>query len=317
MASPKKSALSLALGFAMIFSVAAQAAAQTKINLLYTAGNNFAAAYVAKDQGYFAKRGVDIDLSLAQNAGVILPAVWSGTAQIGAPTVSTLLQAIDQGLDFVVIAGSNVKTENAPVQAGFVARAGSGIKEANDLIGKKIGESSFGGTLDLLTRRWVAVHGANPARMQWVEIPFPQMSDALKSGIADAVTVVDPFYTRIIGAQIGERIGDVTSVQTAGTSLSAFVTTRAWAKENATTIRAFRDALDEAVTYIGKTENRASVLESIVKWTKLPPPAAATATIPEGLEVHAKPSSLTFWIELCKEQGLIKSNPNPASLIAP
>jgi hypothetical protein len=30
-----------------------------------------------------------------------------------------------------------------------------------------------------------------------------------------------------------------------------------------------------------------------------------------------RPQSLTFWIKASREQGLIKGNPDPASLIAP
>ena len=312
-----KTVMAVAGPSAFLFAFPGSGSAETHINLLYTAANNYIAAYVAQDQGYFLEHGLDVDLSLGQNAGVILPAVLSGSAQIGATPVITPLQAIDQGLDFVIIAGTNVYIENAPVQGGIVARAGSGTKNPQDLIGKKIGQSGFGGVLDVLTRRWVKLHGVDPAQMQWVEIPFPRMNDALKAGMVDVVTAVDPFYTRIIADQVGERIGDFSSIIQPGASLSVYVTTRGWAQENAATVRAFRDALDEAVTYMGKAENKPSVLDSTAKWTKLPPQAAATLVIPDGQEVHAKPSSLTFWIEVSKDQGLIKGNPDPSSLIAP
>ena len=52
-------------------------------------------------------------------------------------------------------------------------------------------------------------------------------------------------------------------------------------------------------------------------WTKLPPAAAAGIAIPDDLQPRAKPEGMTFWVKAARDQGLIKGNPDPASLIAP
>jgi hypothetical protein len=39
--------------------------------------------------------------------------------------------------------------------------------------------------------------------------------------------------------------------------------------------------------------------------------------VPRNFDTHIKPQSLSFWIEVSREQGLITINPDPKSLIYP
>jgi NitT/TauT family transport system substrate-binding protein len=96
-----------------------------------------------------------------------------------------------------------------------------------------------------------------------------------------------------------------------------YATTRQWAKEHADLVKAIRASLDEANVFIADSANADSVRASIAKYTKLPPQAAATLTIPANLEVKVKPQGLKFWVDVMREQGLIEHKIDPASLIAP
>ena len=60
-----------------------------------------------------------------------------------------------------------------------------------------------------------------------------------------------------------------------------------------------------------------AVKASMAKHTKLPPQIANTLPVPTNLTNRPKPDSLRFWIELSREQGMIKGNPSAASLIVP
>lgn len=301
---------------AILLAVGPQASAATKITFLYNASASFAGIFVAKDQGFLDKRGLDVDFSLAQSGAVMPPALVAGSAQIGAPTSTVLVQANEQGLDLVVIANTSVYP-SPPHSDGVVARTGSGIKGARDLIGQKVGLPSLGGIFEVLMRKWVQSNGVDDRKIQWLEVQIRQMGDALKSSLVDAVVPVEPFYSRIIDSKAGYDIGDFESVVPAGTMPVVYATTRAWATQNAEAVKAFRAALDEAIIFIRDPANAAAVRASIAKYTKLPPEAAATLAIPSNLETRAKPEGLTFWIAVMREQGLIHGNPDPASFIAP
>jgi hypothetical protein len=56
------------------------------------------------------------------------------------------------------------------------------------------------------------------------------------------------------------------------------------------------------------------VNKAIATYTKLPPQVVA-ALPPPLLTVDVTPEQIKFWIDICKEQDLIKGNPDPASVI--
>jgi NitT/TauT family transport system substrate-binding protein len=299
-----------------VASASGSTAAPAKVTLLYNASAALAGVFIAKDQGFFAQRGLDVDLSLMQSGAVMPPALVSGSAQIAAPTTAVLVQANEQGLDLVAIANTSVFPLPAH-SVGVIARPGSGLKTAHDLVGHKIGLPSLGGIFEILMRKWVVADGGDDRAVGWVEVQLRQMGDALKSGLVDAVVPVEPFYSRIVDNKLGYDIGDFESVVPAGTTPVIYAATRSWAMANAETVRAFRAALDEAIGFIGNPTNAAAVRQSIATYTKLPPEAAATLDVPSNLETQVKPQALTFWITVMREQGLIHGNPDPASLILP
>jgi NitT/TauT family transport system substrate-binding protein len=293
-----------------------QAVAATKLNLLYIPGGDFVPSYVAKDQGIFERHGLDVDMSIAQNGSVISAAMAADQAQIGTPTPPVLLQANEQGLDLVAVAGATVLPFPKGA-AGVIARNDSNLKGPQDFVGRKIGVPGFGGSFDVVTRYWVKANGVDIKKVNWVELQFPQMGDALKSGLVDATLAVNPFYARILDAKLGTDIGNPWNSAPNGTMIVLYAATRTWATKNKEAVAGFRASLVDAIAYINDASHLPSVRDSITKWTKLPPQAAASIAIPDDLEPQAKPNGLTFWIGAAREQGLIKGNPDPASLIAP
>ena len=239
--------LAAAISIWAILGGASALAAPIKVTFLYTPVNAFIGIFVAKDEGYLMKHGLDVDLTIAQNGSVISAALVANSAQIGGPTPTVLLQANEQGLDLVEIAG----TGNYPQQTktGVIARKDSGIHNAADLVGKKVGVPGIGGIIDVLTRNWVKTHGVDYHRVHWVELQFPQMGDALKTGLADAVALVDPFYSRVIASNVGYNIGDYGEAVPDGTVPVVYATTRSWAMNNAEAVKGFRSALKEALEF--------------------------------------------------------------------
>lgn len=290
-------------------------AAATKINFMYTAVTSWAGLFVAKDQGILAKHGLDIDMTLTTNGSLISAALVADTAQLGGPTPTILLQGNEQGLDLVVVAGTNVYPLASP--SGVIAAADSNLHGPKDLEGKRVGVPGLGGIIDVLTRKWMQTNGLDYHKVNWVEIGFPQMADALKGHLADAVASVDPFYTRIVADKTGYAIGSYAAVIPAGTSPVNFVATRAWAEQHVDAIKALQVALEEAAAYIKDPANEKSVRASLATYTKLPPPVAAIIDVPKEFRVKITPDALAFWVEVSREQGLIKGNPDPKSLIYP
>ncbi len=299
----------------MALALPATSRAATKVTFIYTAVTSFLGAYVAKDEGFFEKRGIEMELMLSPNGSTTPAALVSNSAQLGGPTPTVLLQANDGGLDLVIVAGCDIYPTIA--KNGVLARPGSGVQGARDLTGKKVGVPGFNGLIDVLTRKWIQSSGLDPRKATFIEVNFPAMGDALKSGLVDAVALVDPFYSRLLESKTGYAIGSYSSVVPAGTMPVFYVSTREWASRNPETLKAFRDALDEAVAFIANPANLSRVKASLAKYTRFPPQIADTLAIPNNLTNRVRPEAIAFWITLSREQGLIKGNPAPPSLIAP
>ncbi len=306
------------LVLAALVAAIAPAQAATPITVLYTPGDSFTESYVAKDQGIFERHGLDVTLTVGQNGSLITAALVAGSAQIGAPTPTVFLQAQEQGVDLVILASANRNPVQPPVsETGIVAREGSGIKTAADLIGKKHAVQGLGGTIDVLTKKWVETRGVDYRKVAWIEMQFPTMPDGLKAGLADAVSVVDPFLHRILGTKAGYLIGDFGEVMPSGTMVVVYAATRDWAKAHADAVKAFRASLDEAENFVEAPANAATVKASIATYVHLPPQAVAGIQIPSNLDWRPLPQGLAFWIATTREQGLIERAPDPAKLIAP
>jgi NitT/TauT family transport system substrate-binding protein len=291
---------------------AVPADAATKVRIMYTAVAPYAASFIAKDQGFFEKRGLDVELILAGNGSVIVAGVVSGNVEVGTPTPTVFLQAVDSGLDQIAIAATNALPDTS--KSGILARTDSNIKSAQDLIGKKVGVPGLNGLLDVIFRRWLASQGVDTKRVTYVETSFPQMSDLLKAGQVDAVVAVDPFYSRILGQNTGYLVDDYTKTLPAGTIASVYSATSKWVNANKDAVKAFQEALEEAIAF-SKT-NDAATRDSIARYTKLPPPVVAGLPVP-NLLAKIGPQDLKFWIEVMKERGMLTGAVDAAKAVAP
>jgi NitT/TauT family transport system substrate-binding protein len=303
----------------LIFAALALAAAAgpghaaTKIVLGYTGVTSYLPSLVAVDQGFFAKRGLDVEPKLVALNSLEPAALMADSLQIGLPTVSVMLEADAGGLDLVAIAGTSVTDPNDPASLIF-ARTGSGIKTAQDLVGKRFGVPGINALVHVLVREWLRRKGVDYNKVQFVESPFPRMSDMLRSGMIDAVSATDPFSGRILEAKTGYPIGHLYRDLPGGIRTSVYATTRAWADSHREAVKAFRAGLDEGKAYM--TTHPEAYRAAAAKYFKLPPSAINDLVLPP-LDNVVTADQIDFWIKLMTQQGLLKTHLDAASLIFP
>ena len=297
---------------AMSITFAASAAfSQTRINMSYTGVSDFAAAFVAKEEGYFKKHGLDVELQMLTLTSATPAALQSESIQVGGTVPTVLLQAVDSGMDLVALANGSIN-DNTGKNLGLVAKAGSNIKTAQDLIGKKVGVPGLGGVLHVLVRRWITEKGVDFKKITFIETPLPQMNDLLKGGTVDALAVVDPFMTRIEQAGTGTVVSYMGRDFPNGFSNVVYVSTRDWATKNPAAVKGLREALAEGVAFVEKEPEKTRA--HIGKYIKLPPPVLATLPIPKLMADISAPR-MRFWAESMRQQGMLKNEANMSALI--
>lgn len=285
----------------------------TKIVFGYTAVTDFASVFVAAEQGYFKKRQLDVELKFIPLNSTIPAAIQSDSLQIGGPTPSVFLQSVDGGLDHVVVAGGGV-TSKTITGFGLVARAGSGIKTAQDCLGKKIGVPGLGAFLHVTFRGWLKQSGVDYKKVNFIEASFPQHGDLLRGGSLDAVVTADPFMSRIIDSGAGYVASYYSTFLAEGNPTIIYTAKREWVQKNPAAAKAFREAVLEAATFMQNPKNSAAVRAAIGKYIKLPPEVLAKIQIsPPGPVVTEK--QLAYWVDLMKDQEMLKTEPKVSQLI--
>ena len=309
----RRNALHALAALPLAASLPARAQAPTKIVFGYTAVTDFASVFVAAEEGYFKKRGLDVELKFIPINSTKPAAIQSDSLQIGGPTPSVFLQAVDGGLDHVVVAGGGV-TSKSITGFGLVARAGSGIKTAQDTVGKKIGVPGLGAFLHVTFRAWLKSQGVDYRKVNFVEAAFPQHGDLLRGGSVDAVVSADPFMSRITDSGVGYVASYYSTFLPEGQPTIIHTARRDWVEKNAAAAKAFREALQEAAAFMANPKNNDKVRAAIGKYIKLPPDVIAKVqTSPPGPVVTEK--QLAYWVGLMKDQDMLKTTPDVTRLI--
>ncbi len=282
------------------------------MRLAYTASDAYVPAMVAKDKGLFDKRGLDVELQIIALNSTMPAALHSGSLEIAGTTTPVFLQAIDGGIDLVGIAGGNV-AEKANTRFAAVARKGIAIKTAEDFIGKKVGAPGLGANTHVLFRNWLLAKGVDYKRVNFVEVSFPQMNDVLKGGTVDAVLVSDPMLYRILEAGTGTVVVPFMEVLPVEMPIITFSAERAWANSHPGEVKAFYEAMAEAVKMIEADPEVARAAEA--ERIKLPPEIIKSVPVPR-YKAYISDEGLQAWVDLMAKQDMLTKPIDVSKLMA-
>ena len=303
-----------ALAAAGAVALPVRAQATTRIVFGFTAVTDFATVFVGREEGMFAKRNLDVEAKFIPLNPSIPAAIQADSLQMGGPTPSVYLQAVEGGLDHVVVGGGG-GTSKSMTGVGFVARAGGSIKTAQDCVGRKIGVPGLGAYLHVSFRAWLKAQGVDYNKVNFVEAAFPQHADLLRGGSVDAVVTADPFMSRILQSNAGYVVSYYSTFLPEGMPTILYTARRDWAQKNAAAVKGFREAIVEAAAFINQPKNAARVREDLGKYIKLPPEVLASIQISPPLPVIGE-KHLNYWADVMREQGMLKAAPKVAQLIA-
>lgn len=287
----------------------ARAAEQIKFATL--GAMDFFAPMLARDEGFFQKNGLDVDLTIATQAPSLLPAVVGGSLQVGVSTGIQVAIANEAGLDVVFVSGAGMLTKN-DVNTGLLVRADSDLKTQADFVGKKVMVPGINGTYYMLFLRWLKQGNIDPTKVQIVEGGFAQMPDLLRTKQVDAVVNGEPFLSRMIESGAFRNI-DYFKPERDSYVTSFFIAKRSWVDGHRKELDAIRASLRDAIAF-SKT-NPDAVRAAVAKDLKLPPEVTAKQKIMDW-RVDLKPEDVQFWADLALEFGLLKSRIDASKLIA-
>lgn len=268
--------------------------------------------YLGVEEGLFEKEGLDLKLTLAQGGAAIVPAITSGQMDFGFSNVTSMIVARSKGLPLkMVAAGANTTGNVEDDFAAVMTKQGSGIEEIEDLVGKKVGVNTLNNISDSTISEAVKQAGGDPAGVDFVEMPFPDMVGQLDKGNVDAIAAVEPFVT--IAEEGGnERVFSNYAEPVEDLTVAVYFTSDQYVQDNPETAEKFVRAMKASLEFAEANPDR--VREILPTYTTLKPDVIEKLTLPKfPTEVNA--DSIEEIAQISLDRGLIEEVPDLKALL--
>jgi NitT/TauT family transport system substrate-binding protein len=272
--------------------------------------------HAAIAQGYFRAEGIEIDTSTTAGGATGLPGLVAGQFRaVFSNGVSTML-GIREGLEFRFISGASRGTQQAPDILAVLTRKGSGIRTGKELEGKRLASNTRNNIVWLRGMAWVEKTGGDWRKVTTVEVPFPQMADALAGGQVDACISSEPFVTAALeshGDRI-ERIGWPISETAPGGTNAHYVGIAPDLERNGEVFDRFARGLHKGVDWVNERLGRPELLELISGFSRVPLERMRSVALP-AYPKGVTPAEIDDLVATMQRYGLTGRYPASAGLI--
>jgi ABC-type nitrate/sulfonate/bicarbonate transport system substrate-binding protein len=259
---------------------------------------------IAKDQGFYTERKIDVKELVAGSSPVLLQAVSSGSVEAGISLGDVAIRAIDQGAP-VIIAGAVLEKTILRLVGG------TGVTAIKELDGAVVTAGAVeGGTANLL-RYQLKAGGVDPRGVRMVALTNSKdRVVALGNGQVKGALLIAPFDT--MAERDKMKILDVYTPDYIQTPL---ILNKDWAAKNKDAAVGLTKALQKAAVWIYTPANRQKAIDILSAYTSVPADVCADSYkfIVEqqkaiGVNLEVKAAGLENIIKIDQDIGA-----NPAS----
>ncbi|MFD0686076.1 ABC transporter substrate-binding protein [Actinomadura fibrosa] len=267
--------------------------------------------YLGNQQGFFTEQGLRLQIETAQGGAAIVPAVVSGQVDFGFSNLTSLILGASKGIPLKVVApGAGSTGVQRKDFGGVLVKAGSPIRTAKDLAGKRVAVNTLNNINDTTVRASIRAAGGDPKSVKFTELAFPDMLAALDKGNVDAVQVVEPFLAT--GLKNGARLVASNYVDTApNLTIAGYFTSQKTVASKPELVKKFTAAMQKSLKYA--SDHPDAVRKVLGTYTKIDPSVAGSLTLPTyPAQVNA--AGLQTLANLAVQDGLVKSAPDLKNL---
>ena len=271
--------------------------------------------YMAQQNGVFDEHGFSMELQQASSSTEIIQAMQSGQVQVGYGGTTSVFQAVENGLDLVIIAPASATPDDPDNGINdLLVTEDSPLESAKDLEGKKVAINGPGGYTQLLSDLAVKADGGDPSKVEYVQIGIPDQPAALESGAVDSFVAGEPFGT------LGREENGFRTLANPFEYLSdeavvagAWYALRSEVEANPDYYAEVADTIAEANEYA--LDNDEELRENIAEFTKIDPELAARIRLGSYGKLPATVETLGPLADWSYELGYIENEVDLESLI--
>jgi NitT/TauT family transport system substrate-binding protein len=280
------------------------AVSQERIKLGLLPFSESLAAVIADKQGYFKAEDIEVESTKFDSGALAVPVLQSGRLDIVLSSTVSTFQAIEQGLDAVVLApGAIVRPAPPDTTTAVIVKKGT-IKSLNELEGKRIGVNVINSTAWLHAMALLEKHGVDRSKVRFTEVPFPQMNDPLLNGQLDAIVQVEPFRSALMATGNADILGWPYVETAPNTDITQYISLMSWAQKNHVLAGKFVRAVIKGAEFAAA--NEAATRDINMQFTNLNPALKDKVLLPRlGTAINLKEMNHTM--EMMRKYGLLKA----------
>jgi NitT/TauT family transport system substrate-binding protein len=305
----------LHLGFCALALVAvvvaqpSQAVAQTKpppteLKLALQPLTNYTNILVARDKGFFAEENLNVTWTTVSQGAWTVEAVYGGSVHFGGSGLIEPLIARGNGLDLMFAVANGRIQPKAPDNNALLVRTNDPISKATDLAGKTVAAGLINSPNYIHMVHWLKKAGVDPKSVRFLELPFPQMADALYQNRLDAVWNVEPFVTIMVKSGQARIIAHPYQENIPNMDITAIYARESWLKSNKDVALRFKRAVDKGTNYFNAAPKDERD-EWVAKFTGVKQELVAAMTLPQFVTEFNVPG-LRANVELAASLGVVK-----------
>lgn len=165
-------------------------------------GISDAGIFVAKEKGFFAEQGIDIEIQVVGSASDVTTAFASGKLDVagGSPSAG-IYNAIRQGLPIEIVADSGNTSPGFGYSAFMVRKEmADKIKEIADIRGHTLAATGYyaGASNEVTVHHLLSAGGVKESELKIVALSFPDIMTSLGTKAIDAGILIEPLVTMAV-----------------------------------------------------------------------------------------------------------------------
>ena len=264
----------------------------------------------AKHRGFFARQGLDAEITVVADGTQTVPAVLSDQAQFAGIPVPALAALKANGGPVRAVAGGAVYEPGTRTTV-LMAAPGKQIRRARDLVGKRVAMDFRNSIAHIGFLRWLKRGGVAEDDVDISFVAFPQMIGPLVRGQLDAAWLPEPFATVALqrGARLVARPFDATCSEDC--LLTVWMARKDMDPELAAR---FRNAVQAAAVWANQKRNQAASGRILTRYAPVPPAVLAKmARFSYATRLRVRMGQP--WLDLYAEYKLIPESFTAADLV--
>lgn len=265
-----KRLLALAAALAMLAASYGVRAENTKLSVIVFAGVQNLPLFAAQAKGFYAKRGLDVDVKFTPGSEELRNGLAQGRYQIAHTAIDNAFAMKDKAnVDIVVVLGGDNSFNHLLVQPGIASLA--------DIKGKTVAVDAVNTAYAFQLYEMLRQNGLNKGDYQVKSVgATPFRLDAMIKDKAMAAAILNPpFSIRAVKAGLKD-MGTAAAALGAYQGTTAFVL-RDWSKANADTLVKYLEAYVEGWRWCFDPKNKNEAVALLAERLKLPPDIALSS----------------------------------------